>query len=119
MEEDKVQSGIQPMIFFGEGQCTECGGPLTVVDMETVFLELNQDAVPISEDTIIKCEAVCMHCGKRYPMMRKGLYYVKDNAYNRFMNHYMDWKSNEQRKAEVEKLIPTKDNPFCINQKVQ
>ena len=77
-----------PMILFGPGQCIECGGQLTVVDMETVFIKLSPAGSPVSEDTMIKCEAVCMHCGKRYPMLRDGLNYVPDNEYTRFIKSY-------------------------------
>ena len=113
------QGTIEPMIVFGQGQCTECGGQLTVVDMETTFLRLDKNGSPVTEDTMIKCEAVCMHCGKRYPMIRNGLDYYHDNDYMKTVIEYQRYLANAKRKAELEKLIPTEDNPFCINQKGQ
>ena len=113
------QGTIEPMIVFGQGQCTECGGQLTVVDMETTFLRLDKNGSPVTEDTMIKCEAVCMNCGKRYPMLRSGLDYFRDNEYSRLRRWYLAEQTNAKRKEELDKLIPSEDNPFCINQKGQ
>lgn len=109
------RSDNDPMVIFGPGQCTECGGQLTVIDMETVFMNLSPSGSPVSEDTMINCEAVCSHCGKRIPMMRNGLDYMPDNGYNRFMRYYKLSEFNKAKKAEIDKLRPTEDNPFCIN----
>lgn len=113
------RSDNDPMIIFGPGQCTECGGQLTVVDMETVFIDLSPSGVPTSENTMIRCEAVCTHCGKRISMMRDGLNYIPDNEYNRFMRYYKHSEFVKTRNAEIENLRPSEDNPFCINLKGQ
>lgn len=107
-------SGIKPMLFFGPGQCIECGGQLTIIDMETCFMRLKPDGEPEREDTIIKCEAVCLHCGKRYPMMRSGLAYVPENEYTIFMKKYMENQHRIETEQRMDSLKPTPDNPFCI-----
>ena len=108
------KDAINPIICYGTGCCIECGGQLTVVDMETSFMELSPSGSPISEDTMIKCEGVCMHCGRRYPMMRDGLYYIHDNEYTRFIREYNNTIYNKTIQQNMDDLKPTKDNPFCI-----
>ena len=110
-----TESGTPAMVLYGPGCCIECGGELTVIDMETTFLVLNPSGSPMTEDTMIKCEGVCTHCGNRYPMMRNGLNYIHDNAYTRFVKEYntvLHVKAVEER---MDKLKPTDDNPFCID----
>lgn len=106
---------IDPMIIFGPGRCIECGGQLTVIDMETCFMKLSPSGSPITEDTMIKCEAVCMHCSKRFPMIRIGSNYVPDNDYIRFLKQYNDMVHDKETNERMESLKPTKENPFCIN----
>lgn len=106
---------IDPMIIFGPGSCIHCGGQLMVADMETTFMTLAPSGSPVTEETMICCEAVCSSCGKRIPMMRNGMNYVPDNPYTQFIKEYMDYVKTEQFKASMEELKPTADNPFCIN----
>ena len=110
---------ISPMVIFSHGKCVKCGGALVVVDMETNFMELAPDGSPVSEETMIKCEAVCRDCGTRTPMLRDGLKYIPDNEYNR-LQKYFDYLEHQRLvEEEMESLKPTKDNPLCINFKKQ
>lgn len=112
-----MEPEIQPLTFYEPGCCIECNGQLTIVDMETTFLKLSPSASPVSEDTVIKVEAVCTRCGKRYPMMRDGLYYVHDNSYTRILKQYKHSKYCRDILDRMEGLKPKEDNPFCINVK--
>lgn len=114
MDEEKKYYNY-PMIFYGRGQCTDCGGPLVVVDMETSFIELSTSGSPISENTMISCEAVCRHCGKRIPMVRYGLEYIPYNEYTRSILEYNQMIRERAVKKRMEEAKPTEDNPFCIN----
>lgn len=67
---------LEPMIFHGPGGCPRCSGPLCVADSEITLMELNPDGVPISEETNIRCKAVCMHCGNTIQMARWGGQYI-------------------------------------------
>ena len=108
---------IDPMIIYGQGCCSECGMPLVVVDMETCFMELSDSGSPISESTMIKTEGVCRGCGKRIPVLRDGLNYRPDTPYGRFELAYKQWEYEQNLKARMDALKPTKDNPFCLNLK--
>ena len=115
MENDRVD----PMIIYGPGRCIDCGGQLTVIDMETSFMPLSPSGKPISEETMVKCEGVCMLCGKKYPMIRYGTSYIHDNEFTRFVEDFNNQKRIEYTTRKMEELKPTKDNPFCINMERQ
>lgn len=71
---------VEPMIFFGEGECVKCSGPIAVVDSEITMMELNKSGIPINDETIMRCEGVCLNCGTRYEMMRWKGGYIKCNS---------------------------------------
>lgn len=106
---------IEPMVIFGPGSCISCGGQLMVADMETTFMALAPSGSPVTEETMICCEAVCSCCGKRIPMMRSGMDYVPENSYTKFVREYMKQLHTKKVEATMEELKPTADNPFCIN----
>ena len=106
---------ITPMLLFGPGQCIKCGGQITVVDMETSFMRLSNSGNPISEDTMIKCEGVCMNCGNRVPMMRDGYNYIPENEYTKLVKEYNKKEFMKAAQDKMDRLKPTKENPFCLN----
>lgn len=106
---------IEPMIIYGPGKCTLCGGALVVVDMEVNFVQLAPNGTPVDEETMINCEGVCMDCELRYPMLRDGLNYLHDNEYNRLTLWYKHLKKQEAIAKKMDELKPKPDNPFCIN----
>lgn len=106
---------IKPMIFFGPGQCLKCGGQIYVADMETSLMLLSPIGSPIAEETIAYCSGVCNNCGRRIPMMRDGLNYIPKTEYSEFVREYNNKLHTLEVEARMEKLKPTKDNPFCIN----
>ena len=66
---------IEGFIYNGPGCCSSCCGPLVVADSEISIMELNKEGTPVSEETTVRCVAVCRHCGRKTPMMRwKGNY---------------------------------------------
>ena len=67
---------IEGLIYHGPGNCPICSSPLFVVDSELTLMELNSDGYPISEDTTIRCEAVCSNCGHKQKMMRWNGTYI-------------------------------------------
>ena len=73
---DKQDTLLEPMIFHGPGGCPICSGPLCVADSEITLMELNPEGTPISEETTIRCKAVCMHCRNTIPMVRWGGQYI-------------------------------------------
>jgi hypothetical protein len=104
------------MIIFGRGCCLKCGHPLTIIDMETSFIQLNTNGTPIGEETMIKCEGVCRNCGERYPMMRDYDEYVHDNEYTRFCQEYIHQQFVKQTEKLMDDLKPKPDNPFCLGE---
>lgn len=111
------RDSIDPIMYYGINKCPKCNSILTIVDMETSFLELADNGSPINETTLVKAEAVCRNCGYKAPMMRDGMSYKYDNEVNRIdKEHYICMKQAEVRKR-MDSLKPTKDNPFCINVK--
>ena len=99
---------IDPMIFHGPGCCPECGGPLVVADSELTLMELNQDGIPMSEETAIRCEATCMHCSNRIKMMRWKGGYVPYSRTSLILKTMELRDEIEDRK----KLLNKKSNPF-------
>lgn len=67
---------IEPMIFHGPGGCPKCGGPLVVADSEITLMELDTNGIPISDETSVRCEAACLHCGERVKMVRWKMGYI-------------------------------------------
>lgn len=67
---------IEPIEFIPPGRCIECGGHLVVLDTEMSLMELNDDGVPLNEETTVKCRGVCTKCGKKYNMARIGTGYI-------------------------------------------
>lgn len=67
---------ICPIEFVPQGRCFDCGGKLVVLDSEMTLMELNDDGVPLNEETVIKCRGICTNCGKKYNMARMGGGYI-------------------------------------------
>lgn len=111
---DDIDHRVTPMIFFGPGQCIDCGGQLYIADMETAFMALSPSGNPVTEETVVHCEAVCSHCGKRIPMMRKGLGYVPETEFSKFVKEYEFQQTILEVDAVMDSLKPTDDNPFCF-----
>lgn len=109
------EDAIDPMVIYGQGCCSLCGGPLTVVDMETCFMQLSDSGSPISEDTMVKTQAVCRNCGNRIPVLRDGLKYRPDSEYSRYEMWFKQKEYERQLKLRMDSLKPTKENPFCLN----
>lgn len=113
------RDSIDPIVSFGVNRCPCCNLVLTVVDMETTFLELADNGSPINETTMIKAQVVCRKCGYSADVLRDGLSYVYDNEYNRLDREYKRIYHNREVAKRMDDLKPTKDNPFCINTKEQ
>lgn len=67
---------ICPIEFTPPGRCFECGGRLIALDTEMTLMELNDDGIPLNEETTVKCRGVCKNCGKQYNMVRTGSGYM-------------------------------------------
>ena len=107
---------INPVFIWGAGCCPDCYGPLTVMDMETTFMQLNEKGHPISEDTVIRTEGICRVCGKRIPMLMTDDYnFIPDNDYNRLEKWYKDLLYEKEIQRRIDSFKPPKDNPFMIN----
>lgn len=66
---------IEGLIYHGPGCCPVCSGPLVVADNEITIMDLKQDGTPFTDETIVRCEAICTHCGHKQRMCRwKGGY---------------------------------------------
>lgn len=113
------RDSIDPIISFGVNRCPNCQSILTVVDMETTFLELADNGSPINETTMVKSQVVCRNCGYSNPVIRDGLSYIYDNEYNRLDRRYREECHNREVAKRMDALKPSKDNPFCINVKEQ
>lgn len=110
---DNKDTLLEPMIFHGPGECPICSGPLCVADSEITLMELNPEGKPISEETTIRCKAVCMHCGNAIPMVRWGGQYI---PYGRSA---LIIKNGELRAEAAERVRRINDNakgknPFAI-----
>lgn len=108
MKNDEIL--IEALIVHGAGGCPECGGSLFVADSELSLMELNQDGTPISEETVVRCEAACSHCGHKQKMIRW------DGGYIPFSRSSFILKSM-QRKDEMNSRIAqlnsrVEGNPF-------
>lgn len=102
---------IEGLIYHGPGCCPDCGGPIVVADTETTVMELNDDGVPISDETYQKCSGACTRCGKRINMMRWGGGYIPYSAASKIVR-INDFKEEcKQRILEINKNAKGK-NPF-------
>lgn len=108
---------IDPMIIRGPGCCSNCGGRLTIIDMESSFLDMSDSGQLIKEETLTSCEGVCRNCGKRIPFRPYGNSYVRDNQYTRILEKLRNEEIQNSIKAKMDELKPKEDNPFCINTK--
>lgn len=111
---DNKDTLLEPMIFHGPGGCPVCSGPLCVADSEITVMELNPDGVPISDETSIKCKAICTHCGKQIRMVRWGGGYI---PYGRSA---LIIKNGELRAEAAERVRKINEkaggkNPFAID----
>lgn len=105
---------IEPMIFHGPGGCPLCSGPLVVVDSELTMMELNSDGIPTSEETLIRCEAACLHCNNRVNMIRwKGGYIPYSDSSLIIKKEQLKYEL-EQRVKECNSSS-NKENPFALN----
>ena len=102
---------IEALIYHGPGGCPKCGGQLIVADSEITLMELDQEGIPISEETSVKCRAVCRDCGHRLKMVRW------DGGYIPYTNSSLTMKVMEQKelfKQRVQELNKnSKSNPFA------
>lgn len=105
---------IDPVSYFDMNKCPECGRLITIMDMETAFLELSDDGDPINETTIIRAEAICRYCGYKSPVLRKDDRYVRDNEVYRLQLDFDRTMHMEEVRNRMDSLKPTKDNPFCL-----
>lgn len=60
----------ESMTFHGPGLCHKCLSPLTVIDNEITVMKLNEDGIPITEDTEVRCYGICPNCGYKVNMIR-------------------------------------------------
>lgn len=104
---------IEPMIFHGPGGCPICSGPLCVADSEITLMELNPEGVPISEETSIRCKAVCMHCGNTIPMARWGGQYIPYGRSALIIKNGELRAEAEERVRKINEQAKGK-NPFAI-----
>ena len=105
---------IDPVSYFAANRCPKCNELITVMDMETSFLELSDDGDPVNETTFIRSEAICRHCGFKSPMVRKGFGYMYDNEINRLQMSFDKEVEMAKVRDRMDSLKPTKDNPFCL-----
>lgn len=61
---------VEGLIYHGPGGCPICSGALHVYDCEISLMELNQEGIPIDEETEIRCNAICGTCGHKLEMVR-------------------------------------------------
>lgn len=113
---DDREDLISPIKVFPKGCCINCGSNLVVIDMETSFVELSDDGTPvnITEETVLRVEGVCRHCGARYPMIRYGLNYLHENEYTKLCLWYNHMLHCRQVEKDMDALKPNEGNPFCI-----
>lgn len=107
--EEVLTEGI---IYHGPGGCPKCAGPLSVIDSEMTLMELNKEGQPISEETSIRCIAMCIHCGHKLEMIRwNGGYIPYDPVSYLFKQVDLENKSKER----IQKLnSEAKKNPLAI-----
>ena len=98
------------MEFYGPGSCPNCGVSLYVADSEITLMELNKNGIPISEETVINCRAVCPKCSSIIPMMRHKGGYIPQN---RDAEIWLEVQSKEivKTRKENDKI---KSNPLSI-----
>lgn len=100
----------EAFIYHGPGGCPKCGGQLIVADSEITLMELNQDGIPISEETNVKCRAVCRDCGHRMNMVRWNGGYIPYSTTSLLMKIMEQKELNKQRISSLNKNA--KSNPF-------
>lgn len=100
----------EALIIHGPGGCPKCSGALFVADSELSLMELNQDGIPISEETVVKCEAACSHCGHKLPMIRWNGGYI---PFSRSSFILKTMERDDEAKARVSQLNSrAESNPF-------
>lgn len=104
--------GIRAVNIYGPGRCPECFTLLTVMDIETSFMELNEDGTPISLETYESCSAICEKCGGRYRMMRLNGKYVPDSDMVRY-THLLKARDEALKRIEENKS-KSKENPLAL-----
>lgn len=101
---------IEAFIYHGPGCCSKCGGPIIVADSEVGIMELNQDGIPISEETIMKIKAVCSHCGEPIDMMRWQGGYVPYSENSKILKYGETYSTLMDRISNINK----NNNPFSL-----
>lgn len=106
---------ITPIEFIGYGLCIDCGHPIYVMDSEMTFMQVNDDGIPITEETKLNVKGVCSHCGKVIPMMRWDGGYV---PYSREAYIIRNTEKKIQIQERLEKLNKESNgktyNPLAI-----
>lgn len=109
---DNKEILIEPLIYHGHGGCPICCGPLSVLDSEMSMIDLNQEGMPISIETSIKCRAICKHCGHKLEMVRwEGGYIPYDEK--SYQSRLIEKK--ERNKAKMQENRCTIGNPLAFS----
>lgn len=103
---------IRAINIYGPGRCPECFSPLTIMDIETSFMEVNEDGTPIDLETYESCKGICSKCGGRYPMMRLNGRYVPDSDMVRY-THLLKARDEALKRIEENKS-KSKQNPLAL-----
>ena len=110
MKNDEIL--IEALIVHGPGGCPECGSSLFVADSELTLMELNQEGIPISEETTVRCEAACSHCGHRQKMVRWDGGYI---PFSRSSLILKIMQRKDERNSRIEQLNSrVEGNPLAV-----
>lgn len=104
----------EPIEFISFGRCIDCGGPIYVMDSEMTFMQVNNDGIPVTEETKLNIKSVCSKCGRTAVMMRWNGGYV---PYSRTAYIIRTTEKRLQIKDRLEKLnAKEKDitNPLAL-----
>lgn len=105
---------LEPIEFIGFGKCLDCGGSIYVMDSEMTFMQVNNDGIPVTEETKLNVKGICSQCGKTSVMMRWNGGYV---PYSRTAYIIRTTEKKIQIRERLEKLNgKTKDesNPLIL-----
>lgn len=106
---------VDPLIYIGPGGCPECGTNLIVADTEISVMQLNNEGIPISEETSNRIRAVCPNCGNKVNMVRwKGGYIPY--SYTSYFVKLMEakYEAEDRVKALNSKKNREEENPLSI-----
>ena len=109
MKEEFYIEGVE---VYGPGRCPECMSPITIMDVETSFMQLNKDGTPLDIDTYTTCRGVCQKCGGRYRYMRLDGKYVPESDMVLY-THLIKIRDVVKKRIEEEKG-KSKENPLAL-----